>query len=393
MTTVYFVIAVLALIGAGVLLWLDRNRSEQVHHQRAVWGEEHSFKFRESDSKLRTVFRRAAMDVPEGVPVRDVAYGLYEGVEAVVFDLEETATVVAVRRPTASSVTVDLRYEDVLAPAETDVELLGAMGSRVMFASNLDAARRTCDRRMVALATEAPPYIEILWNEGNWALGSMPLTADPERLDVALDTVRRFADLLLVLPPAVDPQDAPDPRDPHGPISDELADEKTESLRDKARRRRAEQDAASAEPGAPGPRPENGRPAADQPAPGRPVYERPAGYRPTGPGQTVPGQPAYEPPPRYVPRTSPLDASPRPAQPPAGPEGPRSGYQPRPTEAAADEIVVEEVDYDELPEARFGEERFTRPPRPTPMRQRPAAEQPELPDLPSMQVRDDRDLD
>ena len=42
----------------------------------------------------------------------------------------------------------------IAAIAEDDVDLLGAMGSRVMFASNLDAARRICDRRMVTLATE-----------------------------------------------------------------------------------------------------------------------------------------------------------------------------------------------------------------------------------------------
>lgn len=245
MAILYFVIAVLALAGAGTLLWLDRNRSQQVHHQRAVWGETHSFKFRETDSKLRTVFHRAAMDAPDHVQVRDVAYGLYEGAEAVVFDLEETSTIVAVRRPAASAVTVDLRYEDVLAPAEDDVDLLGAMGSRVMFASNLDAARRICDRRMVELATDTPNYLEILWNEGNWVLGAMPITTEDERLDVALEAVRRFADLLRVLPPSVVPQDAPDPRDPHGPTNDELADEKTESLRDKARRRRVE-DAAAA---------------------------------------------------------------------------------------------------------------------------------------------------
>lgn len=322
MTIVYFVIAVLALVGAGVLLWFDRSRSDQVHHQRAVWGQGHSFKFRESHSKLRTVFRRAAMDVPEDVAVRDVAYGTYEGAEVMVFDLDETATVVAVRRPSASSVTVDLRYEDVLAPAEQDVELLGAMGSRVMFASNLDAARRTCDRRMVALATEAPSYIEILWNEGNWALGSLPLTADPERLDVALDTVRRFADLLLVLPPVVDPQDAPDPRDPHGPISQELADEKTDGLRDKARRQRLAEQA------------QYGRPQYDDPLP--PVASPRPRPRPAAEAAYDEGRP------------SPLDASPRPVGPPQ---------------------------------------------RPTPMRQRPGAPRPDVPDLPPMRINDDRDRD
>lgn len=349
MTIVYFVIAVLALLGAGVLLWFDRNRSVQVHHQRETWGQGHSFKFRESDSKLRTVFRRAAMAVPDDVAVRDVAYGRYEGVEAVVFDLAETATVVAIRRPAASSVTVDLRYEDVLAPAETDVELLGAMGSRVMFASNLDAARRTCDRRMVTLATEAPSYIEILWNEGNWALGSMPLTADPERLDAALDTVRRFADLLLVLPPAVEPQDAPDPRDPHGPISRELADEKTDALRDRARRQRLAEQSPNPGPANPvSPTPGATTAGAVNPAP----QDSGSHYS----GSQYSGQYADDPLPPAAPQrrqvpdadsqeewSSPLDASPRPSA------------------------------------------------RPTPLRQRPVAPRPEVPDLPSTRTADDRD--
>ncbi|NMO03633.1 hypothetical protein HH308_20670 [Gordonia sp. TBRC 11910] len=235
MTIVYFVIAALALAGAAVLLWLDRQRSTEKRHHRAVWGDRHGFAYRESDTKLRKVFRRAAMDVPDHVTVRDVAYGTYEDAEAVVFDLSETATVIAVRRTAPSPVIVDLRHEDVLAPAEDDVELLGAMGPRVMFSNDLDVARRVCDRRMIALATNAPPFVEILWTEGKWAIGSMPLTADDAKLDAALDVVRRFADLLRALPPVRDPQGSPDPRDPHGPARAELADEKTENMRDKQR--------------------------------------------------------------------------------------------------------------------------------------------------------------
>ena len=61
-------------------------------------------------------------------------------------ELTETATVVAVRRKAASQVIIDLRHEDVLAPAETDVELLGAMGPRageqeLVRAALIDAAR------------------------------------------------------------------------------------------------------------------------------------------------------------------------------------------------------------------------------------------------------------
>ncbi|WP_439030036.1 hypothetical protein [Gordonia terrae] len=246
MTTVYFLIAAVALLGAGVLLWLDRQRSSVARHQRAVWGDEHEFKFRESDTKLRKVFRRATMNVGDHIQVRDVAYGHYAGVEAVVFDLAETATVIAVRRSSPSTVVVDLRHEDVLAPAEDDVELLGAMGPRVMFSNNLDVARRVCDRRMVALANKAPAFVEVMWNEGNWALGSMPVTNDPATLNTGLEVVRRFADLLRVLPPVREPEDSPDPRDPHGPTRAELADEKTESLRDKRRRQAASGDGGTA---------------------------------------------------------------------------------------------------------------------------------------------------
>ncbi|MFT4043544.1 MAG: hypothetical protein QM673_10325, partial [Gordonia sp. (in: high G+C Gram-positive bacteria)] len=231
MTIVYFVIAALALAGAVGLLWLDRQRTSVQRRQRAIWGDAHEFKFRTSDTKLRKVFHRAAMNVPERVEVRDVAYGQYGGSEAVVFDLLDTATVIAVRRSAPSSVIIDLRHEDVLAPAEDDVELLGAMGPRVMFSNNLDVARRVCDRRMASLANSAPSYIEVLWNEGNWALGSMPLTEDVTKLDTGLEVVRRFADLLRVLPPLRVPQNSPDPRDPHGPIRAEFADEKTESMR------------------------------------------------------------------------------------------------------------------------------------------------------------------
>ncbi|MGC4961445.1 hypothetical protein [Gordonia sp. DT101] len=307
MTIVYFVIAVLALAGAGALLWLDHQRSSVARHQRAVWGDQHEFKFRESDTKLRKVFHRATMNVPDHVEVQDVAFGHYSGAEAAVFDLVDTATVVAVRRSVASSVVVDLRHEDVLAPAEEDVELLGAMGPRVMFSNNLDVARRVCDRRMVALANTTPSYIEVLWNEGNWVLGSMPLTTDTDHLDTGLEVVRRFADLLRVLPPVNDPQDAPDPRDPHGPTRAELADEKTENMRDKQRRARiaAAGNAPDDEPAPPAPTrawsavpdsapPSSPQPSSPQPGPpstgGRRMQPMPV-RRPSQPPTKAPGGP------------------------------------------------------------------------------------------------------
>ncbi len=315
MTIIYLVLGVLALAGAAALLYLDRRRSDVSHHQRTSWGEQHGFKFRESDGKLRKVFSRAGMNVPDSIEVSDVAYGEYDGAEAVVFDLVDTATVIAIRRSFPSKVVVDLRHEDVLAPAEIDVELLGAMGPRVMFSNNLDVARRVCDRRMVALANSAPAYIEMLWNEGHWALGSLPLTDDPEELDTALEVVRRFADLLRVLPPLQGPQDAPDPRDPHGPARPELADKKTDLLRDGDRR--ARMDGNRPDPGRGGER-QPGRPVTSPGTPVAPLLSTPPA--PSAPAGATGQQPV---------RRRPPPARPGTAQPGTS-TGARSGPRPQP---------------------------------------------------------------
>lgn len=220
MTAIYFTIAVLALIGAGVLLWLDRQRvTEALSSSRSTWGEQHNFRYRAADQKLRLLFHRATMNTAADVPVTEVSFGTYYGEETVVFDLGDEATLVAIRRTTSSNVVMDLRHEDAVAPEETDVELLGAIGPRVMFTSHPEIGRRVCDRRMVELSVNAPNYVDVLWNEGAWTIGSMPKTGDTEKVDELLETVRRFTDLLRVLPPANNQRSSVSPRDPSAPTS------------------------------------------------------------------------------------------------------------------------------------------------------------------------------
>ncbi|MBE7160542.1 MAG: hypothetical protein INR72_04780 [Williamsia herbipolensis] len=317
MTAVYFVIAALAAIGAAALLWLDRRRIATTRRERAVWGDGHGFRYvaaegqgGESEPPVRDLLHRATMDVAADAEIRDLTFGRHYGEMAVVFDIVDVATVVAVRRSSESAVVIDLRQEKVLAPAEEDVELLGAMGRRVMFSTHLDIARRVCDRRMVALATNAPDYIEVLWNEGSWSVASMPLTNDPERLDTALETVRRFTDLLRVLPPTSELGARPDPRDPTAPSGRGrrgLLEPKTESItRDQLQSSRG---AAPARDTADVPPPRATRPAGPDGGP------RPA-PRPAGPDSG----------PRPAPRPAGSDSGPRPVDDGA----PRRGVQPMP---------------------------------------------------------------
>jgi hypothetical protein len=96
---------------------------------------------------------------------------------------------------------VDVRLKGLKEPRENDIWLLGAIGPRMVYSTNLDAARRACDRRMVTFAHTAPDCAEIMWNEQNWTLVSMPIGSTRAQWDEGLRTVRQFNDLLRVLPP------------------------------------------------------------------------------------------------------------------------------------------------------------------------------------------------
>jgi hypothetical protein len=104
-------------------------------------------------------------------------------------------------RKIGTNVVMDLRLKGVKEPRENDVWLLGAIGPRMVYSNNLDAARRACDRRLVTFAHSAPDCAEIMWNEQNWTLVAMPVSATRAQWDEGLRTVRQFNDLLRVLPP------------------------------------------------------------------------------------------------------------------------------------------------------------------------------------------------
>ena len=127
--------------------------------------------------------------------------GQIRGEAVFIFDLEDVATVIALHRKVGTNVVVDLRLKGIKEPRENDVWLLGAIGPRMVYSTNLDAARRACDRRMVTFAHTAPDCAEIMWNEQHWTLVSMPITSTRAQWDEGLRTVRQFNDLLRVLPP------------------------------------------------------------------------------------------------------------------------------------------------------------------------------------------------
>ncbi|UQB75599.1 hypothetical protein KI427_20625 [Rhodococcus ruber] len=203
----WFGLAAIALAGALALLYVDRTRREQSGRVREIWARAQGYKYSAADDSLPGHWHRAALAKQEYLGAVDVVHGIRRGEEFILFDIEETATIVAVRRKVGSDVDIDLRLKSTPPPKDPDMNLLGAIGPRIVFATDLEIARRICDQRMVAYTESIPPHVQMLWSEGEWTLGSISVGSTGREWDAAIETVARLSGILHVLPPIVEPQE------------------------------------------------------------------------------------------------------------------------------------------------------------------------------------------
>ncbi|MCJ0977814.1 hypothetical protein MTX35_08870 [Rhodococcus sp. ARC_M12] len=201
MTAMWFGLAAIALIGAVALLYIDRSKRDQSGRLRQMWAKAQGYEYRSHDRDLVTRFSRAALSKPEFDVALGVVTGVRRGEEFVLFDVEETGTIVAVQRSVGSDVDIDLRPRSTPPPRDEDMELLGSIGPRVVFATDVDIARRVCDQRMAAFTESIPANLQLLWSEQDWTLGSLPLNSSGRDWDAAIDAVARLSGMLHVLPP------------------------------------------------------------------------------------------------------------------------------------------------------------------------------------------------
>lgn len=201
MTAMWFGLAAIALLGAVALLYIDRSRRDQVGRVRQMWAKAQGYTYEASDDDIVLQFRRAALAKPEQTTAVDLVSGVRRGEKFVLFDVEETSTIVAVQRPVGSDVDIDLRLKSTPPPRDSDMELLGSIGPRVVFATNVEVARRVCDQRMAAFTESVPAGLNLLWSENDWTLGSLPLGSTGRDWDAAIDAVARLSGMLHVLPP------------------------------------------------------------------------------------------------------------------------------------------------------------------------------------------------
>ena len=201
MVPLWFTLSALCFVSAGVLLYIHLDRRHNHGRRRRSWARSHGFDYESESPEIVDRWKRGVMSTVGDVTARNVVLGQIRGEAVYIFDLEDVATVIALHRKVGTNVIMDLRLKGLKEPRESDVWLLGAIGPRMVYSTNLDAARRACDRRMVTFAHTAPDCAEIMWNEQNWTLVSMPVTSTRAEWDEGLRTVRQFNDLLRVLPP------------------------------------------------------------------------------------------------------------------------------------------------------------------------------------------------
>ncbi|MCM6777308.1 hypothetical protein NDR87_27860 [Nocardia sp. CDC159] len=232
MTAMWFGLAAIALIGAIVLLYFDRLQRQRTGHVRQVWAKSQGYTYVSVEPSLASTWRRGAMAKLGYLSAVDVVSGNRRGEKFVLFDLEDAATLVAVRRHIGSDIDIDLRLKTAAPPKDADLELLGAIGDRVVFATNPDIARHAVDQRMVAFIETLPETVQQLWSEGNWSLGMLPVGTSSKDWEAAIDAVLRLSGLLHVLPPVAGEKgraesDDAEPSRPRGrsnpaPESDEI---------------------------------------------------------------------------------------------------------------------------------------------------------------------------
>jgi hypothetical protein len=218
MSATLIALGVLALLAGVALFVVDARRRSLRGRVRREWAGRHSARYTAVDPVLTGQWHHGVFSRGGAGRAMELVNGEPDGNRLYLFDLEQASsvacTVVALRRPTISDTTLELRMGSSTAAtgseasqkieqvtSEAGMDLLGHVGTRYAFTDDLEAARRAVDERLVLLADSAGEDISVLWAEGAWALAAVNATAGPQRWDEIAALLGRFADLVRLLPP------------------------------------------------------------------------------------------------------------------------------------------------------------------------------------------------
>jgi hypothetical protein len=210
---VWFVVAaVAAVLGAGFLL-RDRAKLTSRNRERQRWAALRGWQFADTDHVLPTQWTSGAIAYHGGGIAKDVVAGstfTADGRRRVyVFDLDVggrvTAVIAAVQCRRVHPVVVELWLPNVPFQREHMPELLGPVGQRYAFVSDITTARALITPDLVDATEDVGGDITVTWIEGGWVLASAPASAGPSRLERLLRAIGEVADVIDPFDAEVDP--------------------------------------------------------------------------------------------------------------------------------------------------------------------------------------------
>ncbi|WP_219415178.1 hypothetical protein [Pseudonocardia nigra] len=203
-STVWFVIAVIALLLGAALLFADNRGGGSGVKERKRWAALRGWEYLDTDPVLPSRWRYGT--IHQGGP--GVARNLMSGPvptpagprQAYVFDHEQAgrlnSVLVAVQVQEQLPAAVELRLPSAPLPDDAGLDLLEPVGERYAFVSDADTVRPLLTSRLASASDAVGDDVELLWAEESWVLATAPLGSDPERVQDLLADLAEVATAL-----------------------------------------------------------------------------------------------------------------------------------------------------------------------------------------------------
>jgi hypothetical protein len=210
---IWFVIAVVAGIAGAALLLRDRARLTSRNRERRRWAALRGWQFAETDHELPNQWQGGAIAFHGGGVARDVVAGstfTADGRRRVfVFDLDTggriTAVIAAVQCRRVQDTVLEMWLAGAPFRRAEMPDLLGRIGERYAFVSELAEAQKLITPDLTDAAEEVGADIPVVWVEDGWVLAAAPPQASPSRLERLLRGIGEIADVLDPFDAEIDP--------------------------------------------------------------------------------------------------------------------------------------------------------------------------------------------
>jgi hypothetical protein len=203
-STVWFVIAVIALLFGAALLFADRRSDPGGAKDRRRWAATYGWEYLDTDPVLPSRWRYGT--IHQGGP--GVARNLMSGDvptsegprHAYVFDHEQAgrlnSVLVAVQVQDQLPAAVELRLPSAPLPDDAGLDLLEPVGERYAFVSDAESVRHLITPRLAEASDQVGDDVELLWAEESWVLATAPLGSSSERVQNLLTDLAEVATVL-----------------------------------------------------------------------------------------------------------------------------------------------------------------------------------------------------